>query len=110
MAECESFKKCRLTYDCTPGIVHSGLRSSSATSSGETPLFSNSRNRTLAVRAALTLSCLAGAGVWPPKVQPATAQTGKTCSNTGCSGVDRCLYYGGVKCFMTNNSCTNTGC
>lgn len=66
--------------------------------------------RTLVVRGALTVTCLAGAAFLAPSTQPASAQTVKRCTNTGCDGVDRCYFYGSVNCSMTHSSCTNTAC
>lgn len=66
--------------------------------------------RTLSIRAVLTLTCVIGAGALWPSTQAASAQTVRRCTNTGCSGVDRCVYFGSVNCSMTNYSCTNTGC
>lgn len=66
--------------------------------------------RTLVIRVALTLACLAGFAVSSPALRTADAQTVKVCSNTGCNGIDRCYFYGGIKCSMTSYSCTNTGC
>jgi hypothetical protein len=70
----------------------------------------NSRVRTLAVRTALTLACVAAFAVSWPTVRTADAQTVRVCSNTGCNGIDRCYFFGGINCSMTYNSCTNRGC
>ncbi len=66
--------------------------------------------RTIAIRGALTITCLAGAGAFWPSTQAASAQTVRKCTNTGCDGVTRCYFYGSVNCSMTNYSCTNTAC
>lgn len=66
--------------------------------------------RTLAIRVALTLSCLTGAGILAPSTPPASAQLVRRCTNTGCDGVTRCYFYGSVNCSMTATTCTNTGC
>jgi hypothetical protein len=71
---------------------------------------SHSRARTLAIRGALTLACLAAFGVSSPATRTAEAQTVRGCTNTGCEGVDRCYFYASVNCAMTQASCTNTGC
>lgn len=66
--------------------------------------------RTLAIRGVLTVTCFIGFVFLAPNTQPASAQTVKRCTNTGCDGVDRCYFYGSVNCSMTNSSCTNTAC
>lgn len=66
--------------------------------------------RALSVRVALTLACVVGAGTVWPDAQPASAQTGKKCTNTGCEGVDRCVFYGSINCSMTYSTCTNSAC
>lgn len=66
--------------------------------------------RALCIRVVLTLACLVGAGTVWPDAQPASAQTAKKCTNTGCEGVDRCVFYGSVNCSMTHYSCTNSSC
>lgn len=67
-------------------------------------------NAALAFRTALTLACVAGAGLWSPSVQTATAQIVRRCPNTSCVGIDRCYFGAGISCSMTNFSCTSTAC
>jgi hypothetical protein len=69
-----------------------------------------SRIRALAFRAVLTMTCLAGAGISLQTTKTAAAQTVRRCPNTGCVGIDRCYFYGGISCSMTAVSCTNTVC
>jgi hypothetical protein len=66
--------------------------------------------RTFAIRAALTFTCLVGAGIVWANTPTASAQQVRRCTNTGCDGVTRCYFYGSVNCSMTATSCTNTSC
>lgn len=40
----------------------------------------------------------------------AHAQTGEVCTNTHCTGSDRCSYSLGKECFLTERSCSDQLC
>lgn len=69
--------------------------------------------RRLLLPAALTFASLFGAmllGV-PGLRQLASAHMIPPCSNTTCSGYDRCVYGAGIGCsFSGPESCTSTRC
>lgn len=69
--------------------------------------------RSMIVPAALTASCLFGAMlVGVPGIGPRTASANLLgCSNTACSGLDRCVYWEGTACSMPNmNECLTRRC
>lgn len=72
------------------------------------------RLRSWVLPVALTLSCLCGGmllGVPGLRIPLASAYVIPPCSNTACSGYDRCTYWSGIGCsFSGSYSCTSTKC